>query len=537
METEPNRTVNDMAVNDMAVDTDITAIGCDDCVTDIASKAIESDQQATELLVMTVEEIQKQCESNFGIVCSNLHSNARNIIHSNCMCDTCKHVRVCSNSIKCKICMRVRSVCKHVHNVEKGIDAVNQFSRMLIVWKTSRAEKSKEDIMIPALRKKIKSTVVRHDHQQYKQIIADFNKAAAYLRQNKFANMPTIIYNTVSFATTVPLPNSNVQNPTRKYSRATGCEINEIDGGLATVYELSRRVHMPYAEFFPIMLNAIDKNTTKLVIDEYSTVIKYDDCYFKLIVNFIPKILSIDTSKCEVLLKDKNFLKQTNKITKYEVMTKDKNFLKQVSRFTPEQLAKWKKICRDTTLSCVRTNSVINSIGDTVTGLVCGICVREGCDGAEGFISRTAYNRINCSFCLLEHCTLCNRESHGGLCTMTTEQQSKSLIGAEQDIQITKTCPGCGLRATKNGGCNHMTCSAKSCKVNWCWTCAQVVDLGHNFSHNNDPNYGFHVFGEPRQARPPVNPPVNPPVHHQLTRQLVDNFDAEFNDQGMEEVD
>ncbi len=36
-------------------------------------------------------------------------------------------------------------------------------------------------------------------------------------------------------------------------------------------------------------------------------------------------------------------------------------------------------------------------------------------------------------------------------------------------LSYTKDCPKCGNPIEKNGGCNHMSCSA--CKYQFCWIC------------------------------------------------------------------
>ena len=56
-----------------------------------------------------------------------------------------------------------------------------------------------------------------------------------------------------------------------------------------------------------------------------------------------------------------------------------------------------------------------------------------------------------------------------------TCSQYDSLISnkekATQDLlaRETKACPKCGVRITKNGGCNHMSCKISSCKYEFCW--------------------------------------------------------------------
>ena len=45
-----------------------------------------------------------------------------------------------------------------------------------------------------------------------------------------------------------------------------------------------------------------------------------------------------------------------------------------------------------------------------------------------------------------------------------SDQQTQDLLERE-----TKQCPKCGVRITKNGGCDHMTCKVSTCSYEFCW--------------------------------------------------------------------
>ena len=44
------------------------------------------------------------------------------------------------------------------------------------------------------------------------------------------------------------------------------------------------------------------------------------------------------------------------------------------------------------------------------------------------------------------------------------DERTQGLLEKE-----TKQCPKCGVRITKDGGCDHMTCKVQACKYEFCW--------------------------------------------------------------------
>lgn len=56
-----------------------------------------------------------------------------------------------------------------------------------------------------------------------------------------------------------------------------------------------------------------------------------------------------------------------------------------------------------------------------------------------------------------------------------------------------RPCPGCNMRITRTGGCNHMTCSR--CQTDFCWLCGR--GLGHQASATPVHYAWWNVFGCP----------------------------------------
>ncbi|CAG8614215.1 4928_t:CDS:2 [Paraglomus brasilianum] len=70
------------------------------------------------------------------------------------------------------------------------------------------------------------------------------------------------------------------------------------------------------------------------------------------------------------------------------------------------------------------------------------------------------------------------------------EDRLRKLAKAEQATKTflsnkTKSCPKCGTRIQKNGGCDHMTCTVPSCKHEFCWKCfadyKKILQDGNEF--------------------------------------------------------
>jgi len=78
---------------------------------------------------------------------------------------------------------------------------------------------------------------------------------------------------------------------------------------------------------------------------------------------------------------------------------------------------------------------------------------------------------INCrrTFCFF------HSNSHEGMTCAEFEMKEFENNRAEQAEldEMSRPCPNCGIRISKNGGCNHMFCTA--CKHDFCWVCMGVI--------------------------------------------------------------
>jgi ariadne-1 len=99
-------------------------------------------------------------------------------------------------------------------------------------------------------------------------------------------------------------------------------------------------------------------------------------------------------------------------------------------------------------------------------------CPGAGCSNA--FVARTSVKTAVCS-CGTKFCFKCSREAHQPVgCDKLTAWLDK--CGSESEtanwiLANTKRCPRCAVRIEKNQGCNHMRCTNKGCRFEFCWTC------------------------------------------------------------------
>jgi hypothetical protein len=88
-----------------------------------------------------------------------------------------------------------------------------------------------------------------------------------------------------------------------------------------------------------------------------------------------------------------------------------------------------------------------------------------------------------CTVCDHSTCTVCGTLAHYGVvCPVITRGTN---LAPETILNEAKTqaCPNpeCGVRTTKDGGCNHISCT--KCTAHWCWVCAGMFDVGDVTAH------------------------------------------------------
>jgi ariadne-1 len=80
---------------------------------------------------------------------------------------------------------------------------------------------------------------------------------------------------------------------------------------------------------------------------------------------------------------------------------------------------------------------------------------------------------VSCKRCDSSFCFLCGDKPHLPVsCKLWRKYQTSvgRLDQREEEVEKkTIACPNCGVGITKNGGCNHMTCS--QCFHEFCWIC------------------------------------------------------------------
>lgn len=83
-----------------------------------------------------------------------------------------------------------------------------------------------------------------------------------------------------------------------------------------------------------------------------------------------------------------------------------------------------------------------------------------------------------CAECDCEFCYYHSNAHTGRSCEEYQRQLSREEREMAQALEECKTCPRCGIQTVKNGGCNHMTCTAPSCQADWCWVCGELIEGG-----------------------------------------------------------
>ena len=99
-------------------------------------------------------------------------------------------------------------------------------------------------------------------------------------------------------------------------------------------------------------------------------------------------------------------------------------------------------------------------------------CPGAGCSNA--FVARAAVKTATCS-CGTRFCFKCSREAHQPVdCAnlgVWLEKCGNESETANWILANTKKCPLCAVRIEKNQGCNHIKCTNKGCRFEFCWTC------------------------------------------------------------------
>lgn len=99
-------------------------------------------------------------------------------------------------------------------------------------------------------------------------------------------------------------------------------------------------------------------------------------------------------------------------------------------------------------------------------------CPGAGC--ANAFVARTSVKTAICS-CGMRFCFRCSKEAHQPVncdqLSVWLEKCGNESETANWILANTKKCPSCSVRIEKNQGCNHMKCTNRDCRFEFCWTC------------------------------------------------------------------
>ncbi|CAH1764551.1 11462_t:CDS:10, partial [Entrophospora sp. SA101] len=98
-------------------------------------------------------------------------------------------------------------------------------------------------------------------------------------------------------------------------------------------------------------------------------------------------------------------------------------------------------------------------------------CKNSKCGSAQSHIGSDSEPILTCGNCGTKSCFVHDSLWHEGLTCEQYDEVERIRNEATQTYleQHTKPCPKCGVRISKNEGCDHMTCKVLECKHEFCW--------------------------------------------------------------------
>ncbi|CAJ0642136.1 11449_t:CDS:2 [Entrophospora sp. SA101] len=98
-------------------------------------------------------------------------------------------------------------------------------------------------------------------------------------------------------------------------------------------------------------------------------------------------------------------------------------------------------------------------------------CKNPKCKSAQSHVGSDAEPILTCRDCGTKSCFTHDSLWHEGLTCQQYDKIDKNKNKATQKYlaKHTKPCPKCGVRISKNEGCDHMTCKVPECKYEFCW--------------------------------------------------------------------
>ncbi|CAG8689554.1 2851_t:CDS:2, partial [Dentiscutata erythropus] len=98
-------------------------------------------------------------------------------------------------------------------------------------------------------------------------------------------------------------------------------------------------------------------------------------------------------------------------------------------------------------------------------------CKNSRCGSGQIHYQRDIAPIMTCKACGEKSCYTHDVPWHENMTCAQYEEKKKESEAATKDylMKHTKLCPKCGAHIEKNGGCNHMTCKARTCFYEFCW--------------------------------------------------------------------
>ena len=94
-------------------------------------------------------------------------------------------------------------------------------------------------------------------------------------------------------------------------------------------------------------------------------------------------------------------------------------------------------------------------------------CSTNDCDNVIKRPGCCCKKKTLCTTCGAYTCFKCGKPEHKGRCAV--DQDKLVLDGTLARYLLVAECINCKVPITKNGACNHMTCSR--CRAEFCWIC------------------------------------------------------------------
>ncbi|CAB4375177.1 hypothetical protein RhiirA5_398985 [Rhizophagus irregularis] len=123
-------------------------------------------------------------------------------------------------------------------------------------------------------------------------------------------------------------------------------------------------------------------------------------------------------------------------------------------------------------------------------------CKNPKCESGQIHFEEDDAPIMTCQACGQKSCYTHDIPWHEDLSCSNYEVNKQGNDEETQDLleKETKPCPKCGIRITKDEGCDHMTCSIRTCEHEFCWLCfADYEEIRQHGNTSHEPTCKFYA--------------------------------------------